>query len=87
MSICSCGEKRECERETWLLKGETIFGFYLFKQREGRKERMKSKFEEKIKLGTHPKFFEHLVWVSSNPNLYKCNFNCFSLVCGCFEVV
>ena len=50
MSICSCGEKRESERETRLLKGEAIFGFYLFKQREGRKERRKSKFEEKIKV-------------------------------------
>ena len=43
-------EKRESERETRLLKGEAIFGFYLFKQREGRKERMKSKFEEKIRI-------------------------------------
>ena len=50
MSICSCGEKKESERETWLLKREAIFGFYLFKQREGRKERRKSKFEEKIKV-------------------------------------
>ena len=50
MSICSCGEKRESKRETRLLKGEAIFGFYLFKQREGRKERRKSKFEEKIKV-------------------------------------
>ena len=64
MSICSCEEKREREgeregerdrerereRERRLLKGESIFGFYLFKQREGRKERRKSKFEEKIKV-------------------------------------
>ena len=42
--------KRERERERRLLKGEAIFGFYLFKQREGRKERRKSKFEEKIKV-------------------------------------
>ena len=41
-------KERESERETRLLKGEAIFGFYLFKQREGRKERRKSKFEEKI---------------------------------------
>ena len=33
-----------------MLKGEVIFGFYLFKQREGRKERRKTKFEEKIKV-------------------------------------
>ena len=50
MSIFSCGEKRESERETRLLKGESIFGFYLFKQREGRKERRKSMFEEKVKV-------------------------------------
>ena len=42
--------ERESERETRLLKGESIFGFYLFKQKEGRKERRKSKFEEKIKV-------------------------------------
>ena len=50
MSIFSRGEKRESQRETRLLKGEAIFRFYLFKQREGRKERRKSKFEEKIKV-------------------------------------
>ena len=80
-------ENIESERETRLLKEEAIFGFYLFKQREGRKERRNIKFEERLRLGTHPNFFEHFVWVSSNPNLYKCEFNCFSSFCGCFEVV
>ena len=36
-------------RDTRLLKGEAIFEFYLFKQKEGRKMR-KSKFEENIKV-------------------------------------
>ena len=70
-----------------MLKGEAIFRFYLFKQREERKERRKSKFEERIKVRNSSYFFEHFVWVSSNPNLYNCDFNCFSSVCGCFEVV
>ena len=87
MSICSCGEKKESERETWLLKGEAIFGFYLLKQRAGRKERGKANSKKRLRLGTHPNFFEHFVWVSSNPNLYKCDFNCFSSVCGFFDVV
>ena len=86
MSICSCGEKRESERETRLLKGEAIFGFYLFKQSEGRRGG-KASLNKRLKLGTHHNFFEHFVWVSSNPNLYKCEFNCSSSFCGCFEVV
>ena len=99
MSICSCEEKRvrerererdrkrerERERERRLLKGESIFGFYLFKQREGRR-RGKASFKKRLRLGTHPKFFEHFIWVLSNPNLYKCDFNCFSSVSCCFEV-
>ena len=43
-------KEREREIETRLLKGEAIFRFSLFKQREGRKERRKSKFEEKSKV-------------------------------------
>ena len=101
MSICSCEEKRvrerereiekeiererERERERRLLKGEAIFGFYLFKQREGRRGG-KASFKKRLRVGTHPKFFELFIWDSSNPNLYKCDFNCFSSVCCCFEV-
>ena len=42
--------RKESVRELQVLKGEAIFRFYLFKQREGRKVRRKSKFEEKIKV-------------------------------------
>ena len=87
MCIFSCGEKKESERERRLLKGEAIFGFYLFKQREEGRRGGKASLKKRLRLGTHPNFFEHFIWVSSNPNLYKCEFNCFSLVYGCFEVV
>ena len=56
------------------------------KEKEGRRAG-KASLKKRLKFGTHPNFFEHFVWVSSNPNLYKCDFNCFSLICGCFEVV
>ena len=41
-------KEREWERDT-VVEGRS-HGFYLFKQREGRKERRKSKFKEKIKV-------------------------------------
>ena len=56
------------------------------KEKKGRRGG-KASLKKRLRLGTHPNFFEHFVWVSSNPNLYKCDFNCFSSVCGCFEVV
>ena len=55
------------------------------KEKEGRRGG-KASLKKILRLGTHPNFFEHFVWVSSNPNLYKCDFNCFSSVCGFFEV-
>ena len=47
----------------------------------------KASLNKILRLGNHPNFFQHFVWVSSNPNLYNCDFNCFSSVCVCFEVV
>ena len=54
------------------------------KEKEGRRGG-KATLKKRLRLGTHPNFFEHFVWVSSNPNLYKCDFNCFSSVCGCLS--
>ena len=56
------------------------------KEKEGMRGR-KASLKKKLRLGTHLNFFEHFTWISSNHNLYKCDFNCFSSVCGCFEVV
>ena len=58
----------------------------LSKEKEGRRGG-KASLNKRLRLGTYPNFFEHFVLVSSNPNLYKCDFNCFSSVFGCFEVV
>ena len=53
---------------------------YSSKEKEGRRGG-KSSSKKRLRLGIHPNFFEHFVWVSSNHNLYKCDFNCFSSVC------
>ena len=75
------GERHSCWREKLSL------GFICSsKEKEGRRGG-KASLKKRLRLGTHPNFFKHFVWVSSNPNLYKCDFNCFSSVCGCFEVV
>ena len=54
------------------------------KEKEGRRGG-KTSLKKRLRLGTHLNFFEHFIWVSSNPNLYKCDFNCFSSVCGCLS--
>ena len=87
MSICSCGEKRESEREIRLLREKSSLGFICSnKEKEGMRGG-KASLKKRLRFRTHPNFFEHFVWVSSNLNLYKCDFNCFSSVYGCFEVV
>ena len=83
-------EKRERVRERYTVVEGRSHLWVLFVQAKRRKEGRrggKASLKKRLRLGTHPNFFEHFVWVLSNPNLYKCDLNCFSSVCGCFEVV
>ena len=72
-----------------VVKGRSHLSVLFVQVKRKKKERRggKTSLQKRLRLGTHPNFFEHFVWVSSNPNLYKCDFNCFSSVCGCLEVV